>query len=64
MNPRTLINVTVRASTGGLQPRQIGVPCVFVEHDDVIKEGDQNTPKVPAKTLKSYNSLADLAADY
>ena len=63
MNPRTLINVTVRASTGGLQPKQIGVPCVFVEHDDVITEGDQDTPKFTAKTLRSYSSLTDLAAD-
>lgn len=65
MNPRTLINVTVRASTGGLQPRQIGVPCIFVEHSDVIVtgKGQQAAPKVAAETLKSYNSLTDLSAD-
>ena len=63
MNPRTLINVTVRASTGGLQPKQIGAPCVFVSHSDVIKTGDQGTPKVAAKTLNSYSSLTDLSVD-
>ena len=64
MNPRNLINVTVQASSGGLQPKQIGTPCVFVSHGDVIKTGENgDVPKLEAKTLKAYDSLTTLIED-